>query len=68
MKTSSYSGFFKLSTEERLREVAEFAGLDEKETAILGSADSLDDDKADHLSLIHILFVPRRLFVHRSVR
>ena len=49
MKTSSYSGFFKLSTEERLREVAEFAGLDEKETAILGSADSLDDDKADHM-------------------
>ena len=49
MKTSSYSGFYKLSTEERLREVAEFAGLDEKETAILGSADSLDDDKADHM-------------------
>ena len=49
MRNSSYSGFFKLSTEERLREVAEFAGLDEKETAILGSADSLDDDKADHM-------------------
>ena len=49
MKTSSYSGFFKLSTDESLREVAEFAGLDEKETAILGSADSLDDDKADHM-------------------
>lgn len=49
MKTSSYSGFFKLSTEERLREVAEFAGLDDKERAILSSADSLDDDKADHM-------------------
>ncbi len=27
MKTSSYSGFFKLDTEARMREVAEFAGL-----------------------------------------
>lgn len=27
MKTSSYSGFFKLSTEDRMKEVAEFCGL-----------------------------------------
>lgn len=49
MKTSNYSGFFKLSVEERLNEVAEFADLTEEEKAIITSADSLDEDKADHM-------------------
>ena len=49
MKTSSYSGFFKLSVEDRLNEVAEFANLSEEEKATLLSADSLDLDKADHM-------------------
>lgn len=49
MKTSSYSGFFKLSVEERLNEVAEFANLTEEEKLIITSADSLDEDKADHM-------------------
>lgn len=49
MKTSSYSGFFKLSIQERLNEVAEFANLTEEEKAVIASADSLDEDKADHM-------------------
>ncbi len=49
MKTSSYSGFFKLSVEERLNEVAEFADLTEEEKEIITCADSLDEDKADHM-------------------
>lgn len=49
MKTSSYSGFFKLSVDERRNEVAEFASLTEEEAAVLASADSLDMDKADHM-------------------
>lgn len=49
MKTSSYSGFFKLSVEDRLNEVADFAGLNEEDKAVLSSADSLDMDKADHM-------------------
>lgn len=49
MKTSSYSGFFKLSVAERLQEVAEFASLTEEEKAVITSADSLDQDKADHM-------------------
>lgn len=49
MKTSSYSGFFKLSVEDRLNEVAEFANLTDEEKAVLMSADSLDMDKADHM-------------------
>ena len=44
MKTSAYSGFYKLSVEERLNEVAEFAGLTEEEKKIMltGSALSLE--------------------------
>ena len=49
MKTSSYSGFFKLSVEERLNEVAEFANLTEEEKETIFSADSLDMEKADHM-------------------
>lgn len=61
MIKSSYSGFFKLPMERRLEEVGEFASLTEEEKNVLTSADSLDNDKADHmienvigLSLIHI--------------
>lgn len=49
MKSSSYSGFFKLSVDERLNEVAEFADLTEEEKATIFSADSLDMEKADHM-------------------
>ena len=49
MKSSSYSGFFKLSVDERLEEIAEFAGLTEEEKATIFSADSLDMEKADHM-------------------
>ena len=48
MKSSSYSGFFKLSVEERMKEVAEFCALTPEEQAILKEADSLDMDKATH--------------------
>lgn len=49
MKKSNYSGFFRLSVEERLKEVAEFANLTEDEQKTLSMADSLDMDKADHM-------------------
>ena len=49
MKSSSYSGFFKLSVEERMKEVAEFCGLTQEEQAILKDANSLDMDTADHM-------------------
>lgn len=49
MKNSSYSGFFKLSTDERMKEVAEFCGLTEEEQAILRDANCLSMDKADHM-------------------
>lgn len=49
MKTSSYSGFFKLSVADRMKEVAEFCNLTPEEQASLQDADSLDLDKADHM-------------------
>lgn len=49
MKSSSYSGFFKLSVDERLNEIAEFADLTEEEKQTIFSADSLDMEKADHM-------------------
>lgn len=49
MKTSSYSGFYKLSMEERLKEVAEFAKLTEEEKRILSDPGSVTEDVADHM-------------------
>lgn len=49
MKQSSYSGFFKLSPEERLREVTEFCNLTSEEQEILKDPNCLDMDKADHM-------------------
>lgn len=49
MKTSSYSGFYKLSPAERLREVAEFADLSPEEQATLADPGSLALEQADHM-------------------
>lgn len=49
MKTSAYSGFFKLSVEDRLKEVVEFANLTEDEKNILENPMCLDMEKADHM-------------------
>ncbi|KAA8674773.1 hydroxymethylglutaryl-CoA reductase, degradative [Clostridium sp. WLY-B-L2] len=49
MKTSSYSGFYKLSPEERLKEVSEFTGISEEEQKIIREPGALDIDKADHM-------------------
>ena len=49
MKTSDYSGFYKLSVEERRKEVAEFAGLAEEDMAILADPAAMGMDLADHM-------------------
>lgn len=49
MKTSSYSGFYKLSPEERLNEVVEFSGISEQEIQALTDADALSLNQADHM-------------------
>ena len=49
MKSSSYSGFFKLSVEDRLREVQEFSNLSAEDVALLQNPDALSMDKANHM-------------------
>ncbi|WP_446898535.1 hydroxymethylglutaryl-CoA reductase, degradative [Clostridium sp. LBM24168] len=49
MKTSSYSGFYKLSPENRLKEVSELTGLSEEEQEVIKEPGALDIDKADHM-------------------
>ncbi len=49
MSTSSISGFYKMTIEERLRHVKEFAGLSDEEIAILGNTGALDPAKADRM-------------------
>ena len=49
MKTSEYSGFYKLSVEERLNEVAEFAGLTEEDKKVMLTGSALPMDAGDRM-------------------
>lgn len=49
MKNNNYSGFYKLSVEDRLKEVAEFSKLSEKEIKILGDANALSESASDNM-------------------
>ena len=49
MRTSRISGFYKLSPEERLRIVKEFAGLTDEEASLLRDTGSLKIDLADRM-------------------
>jgi len=49
MKNSTYSGFYKLSVEERLKEVAEFANLEDKHIKTIQNPEVLDIEKADNM-------------------
>lgn len=49
MKSSKYSGFYKLSTEERLKEVVEFTELSEEHIASIQDPNSLSLDGADNM-------------------
>lgn len=49
MKTSEYSGFYKLSVNERLNEVKEFSNLSDDDVSVISKASSLDEVTADHM-------------------
>lgn len=49
MKTSKYSGFYKLDPEQRLAEVAEFASLTEEEETIIKTDGSLSVEAANRM-------------------
>lgn len=60
MKTSVFSGFYKLSPEERRSQVAEFAGLSQEDMAILQTESSLSMDGADRMveNVISVMPIP----------
>ena len=49
MKTNQYSGFHKLTMEQRAAEVAEFSGLTEEEIGRLTNPGALTNEVADHV-------------------
>ena len=49
MKTNQYSGFHKLTMEQRAAEVAEFSGLTEEEIGRLSNPGALTNEVADHV-------------------
>lgn len=49
MKSSEFSGFYKLTPEERLGEVAEFAGLTEEEKDLLLNSGALSINQTDRM-------------------
>lgn len=49
MKTSEFSGFYRLPLEKRVAEVKEFAGLGEEEAALLARWGALDSGTADRM-------------------
>lgn len=49
MKSSSFSGFYKLPMSQRLDVAADFAGLSPEDKNILSDPNVLDVDKADHM-------------------
>ncbi len=49
MKNNNYSGFYKLSVEDRLKEVAEFSNLGQEEIKTLQDANALSENASDHM-------------------
>nr|WP_026896132.1 hydroxymethylglutaryl-CoA reductase, degradative [Clostridiisalibacter paucivorans] len=66
MKTSSYSGFYKLSPKQRLMEVAEFANLEKNEIDTLKKEGALGIDVADRMieNAISSLSIPLGVGLH----
>jgi len=49
MKTSEFKGFYKLSPQQRLEEVAKFSNLSEEEVSLLAETGALSIEAADHM-------------------
>jgi len=59
-KTSRISGFYRLSPQERLKAVKEFAGLSDEETSIIGSTGALKYEQVDRMveNVIGVMPIP----------
>lgn len=69
MKTSAFSGFYKLSVAERQQEVAEFCNLDPEALALLSDSGALKLDVADHMveNVIGTIQIPFAVAVNFTI-
>jgi hydroxymethylglutaryl-CoA reductase len=69
MKTSEFKGFYKLSPEQRLAEVAKFSDLTQEEVALLSTTSALDIHAADHMieNVFSIMPLPMGVAVNFTI-
>jgi hydroxymethylglutaryl-CoA reductase len=69
MKTSEFKGFYKLSPEQRLAEVAKFSELSTEEIALLSKSSALDIHAADHMieNVFSIMPLPMGVAVNFTI-
>lgn len=66
MKTSEFKGFYKLSPQQRLEEVAKFSNLSKEEVALLAETGALSIEAADHMieNVVSVMPLPMGIAVN----
>lgn len=69
MKTSEFKGFYKLSPQQRLEEVAKFSSLSEEEVSLLAKTGALSMEAADHMieNVFSVMPLPMGIAVNFTI-
>lgn len=69
MKTSEFKGFYKLSPQQRLAEVAKFSSLSEEEVSLLAKTGALSIEAADHMieNVFSVMPLPMGIAVNFTI-
>ncbi len=69
MKTSEFKGFYKLSPQQRLEEVAKFSSLSEEEVSLLAKTGALSIQAADHMieNVFSVMPLPMGIAVNFTI-
>lgn len=69
MKTSEFKGFYKLSPQQRLEEVAKFSSLSEEEVSLLAKTGALSIEAADHMieNVFSVMPLPMGIAVNFTI-
>lgn len=69
MKTSAFKGFYKLSPQQRLEEVAKFSSLSEEEVSLLAKTGALSIEAADHMieNVFSVMPLPMGIAVNFTI-
>jgi len=69
MKTSEFKGFYKLSPQQRLEEVAKFSSLTEEEVSLLAKTGALSIEAADHMieNVFSVMPLPMGIAVNFTI-